>query len=140
MKAESSITQLLTLPLMAALLAAINDSSSYYFGGMAGLAPGTTAALAKIYIPKSGQINVGFVTWRAVTAGTNESISVSVRVNNAVDYLIAALGNTDAFKLFSSTRLKIPVMLNDYVEIKIATPAWVTNPANIVLGGFLLME
>jgi hypothetical protein len=128
------------LNIAAAILATLTDAATYYFGCMAGLIPSTTAALAKLYIPKSGKINAAYISWRAVTAGTNESISVYIRVNNATDYLIATLANTDAFKLFTNKRMNVPVMIDDYIEIKIVCPTWATNPANVTLGGILWLE
>jgi hypothetical protein len=129
------------LNVMAALLAAPADATTYYFGCLAGLAPSTTAALARLYIPKSGKLSKANISWYASgVAGSNESISVYIRVNNATDYLIASKGDTNAFKLFSNNRMTVNVMIGDYVEIKIVCPTWATNPTNLVLGGSLILE
>lgn len=130
----------ITLPIEAANLAAPADATTYYLGSMAGLAPQTTATLAKIYIPKSGKIKAAFLAWRAATAGTNESISAYIRKNDATDYLIKTVADTNAFKHFYNNRMEIPVMLLDYIEIKVVCPTWVTNPANVTFGGVLVLE
>jgi len=128
------------LNISAAILVTLTDAAIYYFGCMAGGIPSTLSAIARLYIPKSGKINAAYLSWRAGTAGTGESISAYIRVKDTTDYLIATLANTDAFKLFTNKRMNVPVILDDYIEIKIVCPTWVTNPGNVTLGGILWLE
>ena len=127
------------LALMALVLSTLVDAATYYFGGV-GIAPGTAADTARVYVPKAGTIKAAFVFWRAVTAGTSEAISVYLRKNNVTDYLIATIGDGAAVKVFSSVGLSIPMAQGDYFEIKIVCPTWVTNPATVRLGGNVYLE
>jgi len=112
----------------------IADSTTYYLGSKA-IIPITSALGMKSYILAAGTITKATIEWDAITAGTTEDISIYIRLNNTTDYLIATIGNTNAQKIFSNTALNIPVVVSDFFEIKIVTPAWVTNPVNIFLGG-----
>jgi hypothetical protein len=127
------------LALMALVLSTLTDAATYYFGGV-GIAPGTVADVARVYVPKAGTIKAAFVFWRAVTAGTSEAISVYLRKNNATDYLIATIGDGAAVKVFSNVGLSIAMAQGDYFEIKIVCPTWVTNPATVRLGGNVYLE
>jgi len=129
-----------TLNVVTASLSTLTDSATYYFGSLAGLAPQTTAALARMYIPKAGSIKAAYVWTRAGTAGTAENISMNVRLNNATDTLIATVGQAAATRLFSNTALNIAVVQGDYIEIKMVCPAWVTNPATMAVGGVVYIE
>jgi hypothetical protein len=129
-----------TLTVVAANLAATVDSSTYYFGSLAGLAPSTTADTMRIYIPKAGTITAAYIWWQAATVGTAENISVNIRLNNTTDTLVQTLGVATATKLFSNTALSIAVVQGNYIEIKMVCPAWGTNPANVRLGGVIYIE
>lgn len=127
------------LTLVSLVLSALVDAATYYFGGV-GLAPTTTADMARVYVPKAGTIKAAFVYWRAGTAGTGEAISVYLRKNNATDTLIATIGDTSATKVFQNVALNIAMVAGDYFEIKIVCPTWATNPATVRLGGNVYLE
>jgi hypothetical protein len=129
-----------TLQIVAENLATITDASIYYAGCLAGLAPGTTAALAKLYIPRAGTITKAYILWNAGTAGSAENISAYIRLNNTSDTLIATVGTSGASKEFSNTSLSIAVAAGDYIELKIACPTWATNPANVRIGGVVYIS
>lgn len=125
---------------MAASLGTVTDAATYFFGAMSGLAPQTTAVRAPLYIPKSGTIKVAYITWRAATAGTNENVSMYIRMNNTTDTLVQTIGNTSAVKIFTKTDLNIAVSQGDYFEMKLVCPTWATNPATLALGGVVYIE
>lgn len=106
------------------------DATTYYLGSTLGVPP--TAAQNKTYIPRGGIISMAQVYWYAATvAGTNESFSIYVRLNNTTDYLIQAKSDTNAEKLFDNPNINIPVAVGDYIEIKLVCPTWVTNPTGV---------
>ena len=130
-----------SLQFLAGNLAAPADSTTYYMGCLAA-APSSTAALARVYIQKAGSIKLGRFTVRNTgTGGTTETSTVSVRLNNTTDTEISAAVTTDqTFQSFTSGALAVAVAAGDYVEIKWVTPAWVTNPTNLLLAGQLYIE
>ena len=129
-----------SLNVMAASLATLTDAVTYYFGALAGLVPSSSAALARLYIPKTGTIKVAYIMTRAVTAGTAEDISMNIRVNNTTDTLIQTVGLAASVRVFFNTGLNISVVQGDYIEIKMVCPTWVTNPATMAVGGVIYLE
>ena len=128
------------LQVMAANLGTVADNATYYFGALSGLAPQTTAGRAPLPIPLTGTIKRAQVIWRAGTAGSNENISVYIRVNNSTDYLIQTVGSTAAVKQFTNPSMAVPVNAGDTIEIKIVCPSWSTNPATLALGGVMYID
>lgn len=113
------------------------DSKSYYFGNFGGRAPRVDAGgYSTIYFPSNMLITrVDLNWWASGIAGSNEDVSLYLVINGTDEYLVATVGNTDEHKLFSNTDLEIPVLAGDYVEMKLVTPAWETNPASVSMGG-----
>lgn len=118
------------------------DSSNYYLGAMV-VYTTTSAGLCKIYPAISCKIRKAKIsmTWDN-GATTAEDVSVYVRVNNTSDTLIETNGLVGAtqYQLFSNENLNIDLTTSDYFEIKVVTPAWVTNPTNARFGGYLLLS
>jgi hypothetical protein len=104
--------------------------------------PGTAFGnLGKIYIPKAGTVKACTVMWQANgMAGTNESISCYVRLNNSSDTLIASVSSTSQQKLFANYALNIAVATGNYIEIKLSTPTWATNPATVAINWVIYIE
>ena len=126
-----------TLPVHAASFDPA-DSQNYYFGCLPHYGPDTNATRHATRIQFTGTITNAFIRWYAGgAAGTNENVSVYIRLNNTTDYLIATVGDTNAAKTFINDALSIAVAANDMIEIKIVTPAWVTNPIGVRTGGVL---
>ncbi|MEM5794747.1 MAG: hypothetical protein AAGU23_00520, partial [Bacillota bacterium] len=93
-------------------LGTITDAITYYWGNTI---PVTTSGVSKLPIPRTGIIKKVYVRWHTGgTAGSNESISVYVRVNGTTDTLIATVGNTSTEKEFYNTGLSIAVSTDDY--------------------------
>lgn len=133
-------TQVFTLPVLAANLATTTDAQTIFFGGAAGLAPGTTADLTPIYVPKTGTLKRAYVFANAGTAGSNEAWAMNLRLNNATDTQIASVSASTANRLWSNTGLSIAVAQGDRLELKTVCPTWATNPANVRFGGVLYVE
>jgi hypothetical protein len=94
--------------------------------------PATSAGTSRVYIPKSGTITDAlFSIYSAGLAGSNNTITVSIRLNNTTDYLIQANSTAAVNRTFTNNSLSIPVVVGDYIEIKmaVATP-YTTVPTN----------
>ncbi len=118
-----------------------NDASTYYFGFYLRSGITQTQGASTIILDKSGTIGIARLQWRSsATVGTNESISIYVRLNNTTDYLIQTVSNTNQTKDFVNTSINIPFVANDYIEIKMVTPTWVTNPTLVGLTGWLFIN
>lgn len=113
------------------------DATTYYFGIGRGASPTTTAAQRKIFIPKAGVIKRVDISLHnnAGVAGSGETSTMSLRLNNTTDTTLSAAitatatsGNTSFFNI---TGLAIAVAAGDYFEIKWVTPTWATNPTNL---------
>ena len=100
----------------------------------------TAAATSKIYIRKAGTLKVAQIYCYSGTAGTAESWSIYVRVNNTTDYLIQALTVSASERVFTNSALSVLLSAGDYVEIKSVNPTWATNPLTTIFGGYLYIE
>ena len=127
------------LPIVAALMNPDNDNTTYYAGSKA-IPWQTTGALVRVYVPKAGTVKRAYIEWDAGTAGTNEDVTMNLRLNDTTDTLIATVGTNQAQKLFSNTALGVVVVAGDFIEVKVSTPAWGTNPANVAIGGQIYIE
>jgi hypothetical protein len=122
-----------------ALTSSPGDGATVYFG-MLPKAPITTANVSKVYIPKSGTVKRVEIYCYAGTAGTSESWSLYIRLNNTTDTLIRTLAVSANERRFYNDALNISVVAGDYFEIKSVQPTWATNPATCIYGGYIYIE
>ncbi len=122
-----------------ALTSSPADAVTVYFGNMPKV-PQTVADRSKVYIRKAGTIKIAEIYCYSGTAGTNQSWSLYVRLNNTTDYLIATLAVATNERVFSNTGLSIAVVAGDYIEIKGVQPTWTTNPLTTIYGGYVYIE
>lgn len=122
-----------------ALTSSPADAATVYFGQLP-KAPVAAAATSKVYIPKTGVIKRAVVYCYSGTAGTAESWSLYIRVNNTTDTLIKTLAVNTAERVFDNTALNIAVNAGDYFEIKSVQPTWSTNPLTTIYGGYVYIE
>jgi len=102
---------------------------------------GITFGVERMYIPKAGIIRRVFGFWRAAgTAGSNENISLHIRLNDTTDTLVETIGDTSATKVFNKTDLAIIVAEGDYIEGKFVFPIWGTPPINVKFTGLIVIE
>lgn len=107
------------------------DATTYFFGSLFSIAPGTGAGTAKIYIPKAGRITRCFLFFNQST-GSSETSTLAIRLNNTTDTTVSsAITNDAGVTSFNNTTLNIPVAAGDYIELKWTCPTWVTNPTNV---------
>ena len=115
------------------------DGETIFWGGLCA-APSTTAACARVYVPKSGTIKIAYIFLYCGTGGSAEAISVYIRLNNSTDTLVATVTAGQTMRVFSNTGLSIAVSQGDYFEIKVVCPTWNVNPALAKWGGVVYME
>ena len=108
------------------------DSTSYHCGPHYGQAFSTTGGFRKLFIPKTGTIKACYLFFTNTIAGTTETSTVSIRLNDTTDTTVSsAVTNNANPSSFSNTALSIAVVAGDFIELKWATPAWVTNPTSV---------
>lgn len=122
-----------------ALTSSPADGATIYFGQLP-KAPTTTANISKVYIRKAGTIKVAQVYCYSGTAGTGESWTVNIRLNNTTDTQIASVASATNERIFTNSSLSITVNAGDYIEIKCVNPTWATNPLTTIFGGYIYIE
>jgi hypothetical protein len=118
------------------------DATTYYIGGMFGTAPGTGASNVRMYIPRAGTIKSVRMTFHNATSnGTNETSTLSLRLNNTTDTTISsAITNDGSIAMFSNTSLSVAVVAGDYIGLKWVTPTWATNPVAVRTNATIYIE
>ena len=127
------------LPVFTTNVTSVADLATLYFGNYAFTAQ-ATADICRVYIPKAGTIKVASINVFSGTVGSNENVSLYIRLNGSTDTLIQTRGMGVANALFSNTGLSIAVSAGDYIEIKMVCPTWATNPAAFRFGGSIYIE
>lgn len=119
------------------------DATTYYFGAITPTAaPTTTAAIRTCKIPVNATLVGAVINCAALGgAGSGESTSMYVRLNNTTDITLstAVLYNATNTQ-FVITGLNSVVTTSDYFEIKMVTPTWVTNPSTTATAVTLLFN
>lgn len=110
----------------------ISDAATLYFGLSSGQAAGSVNN-QRIYFPKAGVVRAVYLFFANTgTLSTNETATVSFRLNNTTDTTISSAVTHDAAQTaYSATTLNIAVAANDYFEIKYVAPTFSTNPTNV---------
>ena len=121
-----------------ALTSSPTDAQTIFFGNLP-KAPVTTAANSRVFIREAGTIIRAEIYCFAGTAGTNESWSIFLRLNNTTDTLIATVAAATSERIFSNAAMSIPVVSGDYFEIKSVNPTWATNPLTCIFGGYVVI-
>ena len=117
-----------------------NASTTYYFG-IVGAPMTTSTGIRRMYIPKNGIIRIAEI-WSdsIILAGSSESWPMQLRLNGATNYTIASTATANEFRSWLNYNMNIPVGPGDYVEIRTATPAWVTPPQGVTCSGCIVVE
>lgn len=121
-----------------ALTSSPADGATVYFGTLP-KAPVSAAATSRVFIRRAGIITAAEIYCFSGTAGTAESWSLFLRLNNTTDTLIAAVATSASERLFTNSQLAIPVVPGDYFEIKSVNPTWATNPLTTIFGGYVMV-
>lgn len=119
------------------------DNTSYYFGAHPYLSLGSTAADRRLYIPRAGIITAVDVYMAVTGTGSNETSTLSIRLNNTSNTTVTSLIalNTSPYHELK-TGLTLAIAAGDYIEMLWATPAggWATNPTGVFGWVQILME
>lgn len=119
-----------------------SDTEVDYVGTIYGLPIGSGwGNTAYGTIPLAGRIQRAVVQHHSSTAaGTNEDISVYIRINNTTDHLIQTVGVAATQRNFVNYNLNIPVVAGDTIELKVVCPTWATNPTGVRMAGEVYIE
>jgi len=108
-------------------------------GGVAS-SPGPTSGNRRVYIPRAGTITQAYVWGQFGTAGSNESWTMAIRINDTTDTTVASLGVSTSTRTWSNTGLSISVSAGDFFEIKSTNPTWSVQPANGIFDGVIFIQ
>lgn len=118
--------------MFASANATLADLQTYY-GGLnpsAGLV--TISANRRVYFPVTGTLEKVIIFFN-FTPGTNENVSLYVRLNNTTDTTLSTTLDFSASPIAQTYTLGTPISGTegaDYVEMKMTTPVMATNPTN----------
>lgn len=114
------------------------DSTSFYFAHQ--ITSGGTVVDGMV-IPKSGTIKAIVAKLKVKgTLGSSENSTIYIRVNSTDTVLSSTLKWDVASQTLSYTGLNISVSAGDDIQIKIDTPAWVTNPTTNQFASAIYIE
>lgn len=116
------------------------DSTVYYSGGFASVGPSTTAALRRIYFPSACTITDCTLFIVTNVNGSGETVNFAIRLNNTTDTALTSGTISATATTIVTTGLSISVSAGSYIELKITTPAWVTNPTGTFISGTLSLK
>lgn len=111
------------------------DATTYYFGGdlMSGFAGSIHTAFAtdRIEVPKGGTIKRVFLKVRSAVAGTSETVSHYIRINDTTDVGQIDLTYDATTREGTNSSVSQAVTAGDYIALKVVCPTWVTNPTTV---------
>jgi len=121
------------------------DGITYYYGNMPQTPVTATYNRFAIYIPYDGTLTMCSALMSSFSvAGSNESISLYIRLNDTTDYLVASVALSQADRLFENLSLNsgsgISVSQGDWIVMKVVCPTWATNPTSTYWGGNIILE
>ena len=122
------------------------DSTEYCLSNMYPWTPQVIAKydVFKMYIPQSSIVRAVFL--KGVTqnvAGSGENWTMNIRVNNTTNYAIATVASnnpTDGVREWINTDMNVSLSKGDYIVVDFTAPAWVTNPTQYKIWGYILLE
>lgn len=118
-----------------------NDSTNYYFGEMFGSVLSTSVLATKVPIGFRGRIIGAIFQTYIGTVGSNEAVTLNVRLNDTTNYAISAtIDMSQATIQTSNYALSIPVVPGDFINMMFVTPAWATNPLAVRTVGSLIIS
>ena len=118
------------------------DATTYHAGSFSAAGATTNAAQRRVYIPRTGTIRACQLYFlNGGTLGSNETSTVSIRLNNTTDTTVSAAVTNDALSTtFSNSALGVAVVAGDYIELKWVTPTWATNPTSVRYSAVVFVE
>jgi len=118
-------------------------STTYYFGTLFGVDPGTTDGPPPFFVPRACVLVAAYVSFNPVgTHSDAANCSVIIRKNSTTDILTVSstVQLTTQPVNISSTGNAIALSAGDQVYIKFVTGAWVTPPTIVFANAVLYFE
>jgi hypothetical protein len=115
------------------------DSQTLYFSDFPYI-PNTNETFSYLYIRKNCILKIAEINCFSANGGSDENWSLYIRKNGLSDYLIATVSQSSILRNFSNSSLNISFSSGDFLTIKMVNPAWVTNPIEVVFGGYLYFQ
>ena len=116
------------------------DSTNYFFGMIPLAAHTTSWGNRAIFLNNCIIRGVAFTTVAVDNNGSDEDMSLYVRVNDTTDTLVKTVGIAAQVREFSNSALNIAIASGDFVEMKFVCPLWASNPAGVRGAGYLYIE
>lgn len=115
------------------------DSTGYVIG--AGASAPATNFTRKIGFPFEGTVYGIYVSFNQ-TAGSAEASTVRLYLNSTTGTIVlpTIVNNAVFTHGFSDSFTPITVGQSDTIEVHWSTPAWATNPVNVIIEGYLLFR
>lgn len=108
------------------------DSTTYNMLNQETLVTASTSDISHMMIAKTATITKcsGLITI-AGTLGSNENVTVAIRVNGGSSTNVTTTWQWNAASSsFNVSGLSIAVTAGDYIQLRVTTPAWATNPTS----------
>lgn len=118
----------------------LTNTVTYYWGNLPRVPQAAISDRNRVYVNYDGIINLIDIILFSTTAGTNEDMSLYLRLNDTTDYLIATVGAATRDRRFRNTAMNLAVVDGDYYEIKLPGLTWATPPLGSSLFGTVWVD
>ena len=105
--------------------------STRYYGSLLGATVGTVFSDVSLRVPKTGTIKSVYVKVRITAAGSNETVSHYIRINDTTDCALIQGGYNAAFLSGSVDNVNQAVTAGDMIALKVVYPNWTTDPTGL---------
>ena len=114
------------------------DGEYAYFGNIPAVTISTPES-RYVYVGVSGTIKVIEATSYALTAGTNEPISLYINITGT-PYLVSTVSAATSIRRYTNTSMSIPVSAGDHFEMEARYPTWGARPGGMNYGGNVYIQ
>jgi len=129
------------LPLGTAVNNSPADSTTYYIGGDLNNNLNTTWNISSVEVPKSGTLKRVFIKARVGgTLASAQAVSHYIRLNDTTDLTVDTTATYDTTATNLIAALNQAVVAGDFLNLKVVTPAWTTNPTLVRWFALLYIE
>lgn len=123
------------------------DSTTYTFGVEPTTPVANGSPYSKVYPFQKGvirSVHFQMMLNNGKSNSSSENVGVYLRLNNTTDYTITTTadfgGASRTNRQYSVTNLNIPLTTSDFIEAKVVTPAWATNPVSVVMTMVVIID
>jgi len=116
------------------------DSTTYYLLQTSTNLAAASSSQTRVVINKTGTIKAVYGGF-SCTTGSAENVTMAIRVNNTTNYNVSTTVQMNASPgTFSNAAMSGYVVAGDFIDFVMVTPAWVTNPTNVIVNMSVLIE